>query len=262
MKHLLHTLLLLFLTQISFAQTNAPDFTFKDIEGVEHNLYTYLDQGKVVVIDVSATWCLPCWNFHKAHYLKKIHDKYGPKGTDQVVVLFYEGEANTTLEDLKGTGSATKGDWLTGVEYPVANESPVTLNLNVWAPKGYPTVSVVRPADKKIIGDLFDYQGGGIDAMNELIESAFPTSVVEAEALNLKVYPNPFNDVLNISLDQSNNQISKVVISNVLGQTIATQAVSKGQSEVQFDTNLFRHGQYVVQFFEGNTIVARKQLIK
>jgi len=43
----------------------APDFTVTDINGNTHSLYAdILDQGKIAVVQVAATWCLPCWNLH------------------------------------------------------------------------------------------------------------------------------------------------------------------------------------------------------
>lgn len=38
-----------------FAQ-DAKDFTVKDVDGNEHHLYSYLEDGKWVLIDFWATW--------------------------------------------------------------------------------------------------------------------------------------------------------------------------------------------------------------
>ena len=42
-------------------QGTAPDFTVTDINGNTHELYAdILDQGKIAVVQIVATWCPPC----------------------------------------------------------------------------------------------------------------------------------------------------------------------------------------------------------
>lgn len=99
----------------------AEDFTITDINGTVHNLYTYLDEGKYVLLDLSATWCPPCWSYHQAHILNDVHNMYGPEGTDEMVVIMIEGDASTTAADLAGTGSNTLGNWIDGTDYPIVD---------------------------------------------------------------------------------------------------------------------------------------------
>ena len=124
MKHLL-TLMLLALPFLGSSQlpngSVAPDFTITDIEGIEHNLYSYLDSGYAVIIDFSATWCGPCWNYHTSGVFEEIYEAHGPDGTNEVRILFIESDDSTTDDDLHGTGTATAGDWTAGVEYPIAD---------------------------------------------------------------------------------------------------------------------------------------------
>ena len=40
--------------------TTAVDFTVTDVHGNTHNLFTYLDNGKHVIIDFFFTTCGPC----------------------------------------------------------------------------------------------------------------------------------------------------------------------------------------------------------
>ncbi|MGB1099979.1 MAG: TlpA family protein disulfide reductase, partial [Flavobacteriales bacterium] len=53
-------------TLAAFAQFGtAPDFNVTDLDGNTHQLYAdILDQGLIAVVDVSATWCPPCWSLH------------------------------------------------------------------------------------------------------------------------------------------------------------------------------------------------------
>ena len=54
-------------------------------------------------MDISATWCPPCWSYHQGGALEDLWVNHGPAGapgvsantTDDVVVLWFEGDAST-----------------------------------------------------------------------------------------------------------------------------------------------------------------------
>jgi thiol-disulfide isomerase/thioredoxin len=120
----------------------APDFTATDINGVTHHLADYLAAGKTVVIDVSATWCGPCWNFHNSKALEDLYTAYGPEGSDEVVILFIEGDAATTNADLNGTGTNTQGNWVAGTPYPIIDGSNIG---SLYQITYFPTVFRICP---------------------------------------------------------------------------------------------------------------------
>lgn len=146
MKRTLLLALLAFTVFSSKAQlasgTLAPDFTATDINGNVHTLSDYLDAGKTVIIDISATWCGPCWTYHNNHVLDDIYESYGGGGSDEVVVLFVEGDGATTNADLYGTGSNTQGDWVTGSPYPIIDSATIA---SLYAITYFPTIYRICP---------------------------------------------------------------------------------------------------------------------
>ncbi|MFP9113054.1 T9SS type A sorting domain-containing protein [Flavobacterium sp. RHBU_3] len=112
--------------------TIAPDFTATDINGVEHHLYDYINAGKTVIIDVSATWCSPCWGYHNTHALEDAAMAYGPEASNEVIVLWIEGDPGTSVESLYGTNTAsdvstTQGNWVEGTNYPIIDDGDGSL---------------------------------------------------------------------------------------------------------------------------------------
>lgn len=122
--------------------SQAPDFTATDLNGNTHTLSNYLNAGKTVIIDVSATWCGPCWNYHNSHALRDIYEAYGPNGSDEVMVFFVEGDGSTTLADLNGTGSSTQGNWVEGTPYPILDNAGIA---NAYQIAYFPTIFRICP---------------------------------------------------------------------------------------------------------------------
>jgi len=133
----------------------APDFTLTDINGVTHNLYTYLDNGYTVFIDLYAVWCGPCWNYKLTGTLDDLYEQHGPAGypnvnantTDDVMVIAIEADANA-LSCMYGTGCNTAGDWITGNPFPqICTDGTVNTNqvAQDYGLAYYPTIYMICP---------------------------------------------------------------------------------------------------------------------
>ena len=147
----------------------APDFTVSAYQtwlstaGMNnngtYNLYDYLDAGYTVILDVSATWCGPCWNYHLTGALEDAYAAHGPAGapgvsantTDDLMVICIEGDgatADATMLD----GSGTIGNWINPnnggqIQFPMANPASASANtINNDFNIGYfPTIYKICP---------------------------------------------------------------------------------------------------------------------
>lgn len=126
----------------------APDFTAKDLNGQSWHLYELLDQGKIVLLEISATWCAPCWAYHNSHAMHHFYEQHGPDGDKKAQVLFIEGDPKTNVNCLYGPSGCndfTPGNWIADTPFPIINDDSIAK----WYEIGYfPTIFVVCPNRK------------------------------------------------------------------------------------------------------------------
>ena len=121
----------------------APDFTLTDYDGTTHNLYSYLNAGKTVFLEIFAAHCPVCWGHHQTHTMKNMYNNYGPNGTNEIMVLALEHDQWNDSNAFIGNGPAwvTQGNWLSGTPYPIFDvEDPNRGVFNDYNVTFYPIV--------------------------------------------------------------------------------------------------------------------------
>lgn len=129
-------------------------YVAKDINGKEHDIDAILSSGKAILVDFSATWCNPCWVLHQLGVLEKIHETFGPNGTNQIEVLWVEA-SREPLEAIYGDVSKyrdqpTKGDWRKDkdgkpVPYPIISDQQLAITTLGYAIPSFPTFILMGP---------------------------------------------------------------------------------------------------------------------
>lgn len=120
-------------------------WTATDINGVQHSIQNYLDQGKTVLVDVSAHWCNPCWVWHNSGIMEKLYHEFGPEGTNDLMIFYVDGDAASSLNLLTG-GTGSQGDWTLNTPYPIIGPGGAGSTLRAaYGTTAYPTLYMHCP---------------------------------------------------------------------------------------------------------------------
>lgn len=125
--------------------STAPDFVAQDINGQTHHLYELLEAGKIVLIEISATWCAPCWVYHNSQALQDLYAQHGPQGTDRLRVFWIEGDPSTNVNCIfgpAGCNGGSAGNYTQGVEYPILDNAGIAESYQI---SYYPSLFIICP---------------------------------------------------------------------------------------------------------------------
>ncbi len=104
-----------------------------------------LESGNPVIFDIFATWCDPCWDFHKSGVLEEIYDSIGWGGTNEVAIFGVESSPATAKGEL--VSNSYGRDWVSDTKYPMVNKSELEELFNITY---YPDIVVICP-DRTVV---------------------------------------------------------------------------------------------------------------
>lgn len=155
------------------------NYSGTDLNGTNHNIGQILASGKYVLIDVSAVWCNPCWQYHTTGRLDAIYNALGPNGSDKLRVFWVEGSGGTTAQ-IKGA-SGSQGNWtrLNGhpVPYPLIRSRSLHATLFGYAISGYPSFYLLSPQGtfaEISYQNMWGYSAETIRGIINAYDEAFP----------------------------------------------------------------------------------------
>lgn len=156
----------------------AENFFLTDISGVDHELYTYLDEGYSVLLVAGAAWSAASWELHESGVMAALYEAHGPAGlpgvsastTDDLMVIFAEADTDTDDDALFGFGPFTQGDWTEGTQYPLINLDHTGV-LSGYGIFGFPAGRLICP-DRLIRPVFTGFDAETVTAANIYSEAA------------------------------------------------------------------------------------------
>jgi len=250
----------LLFTIIAKAQTSldtAVNFTVKDVNGITHRLYDYLEQDKIVVIDFFTITCGPC-----STYAPLINESYYHFGCNTSNVVFLGinwGADNSGVIDF----GETNGVYYPEISGTEGNGNHVVADFGILS---YPTVIVVMPdsyiAEKYIWPPTTQHLDSVISAHGGLVSvcaTAVSSNTKTSDGINkiLSVFPVPAYTMVNCNT--SLTEVGSIEIRSISGVTVAGPLPLSPGETARITTESLAQGYYLLVLRSKNgTIVDYK----
>jgi len=243
------------------------NFTYPDfITGEQINLFSYFDEGKVVIIDFMEYECGPCWTFHQFHVLSDFYAQHGPDGDNTAMVIQMCTFSNATYDNMTWDNGGG-WNWLEGIDYPtlvIPDED--FYNAFGFLNAGTPTILRICPNHTYYTQYcmLPDMSGPSepytLEGLNEWQENTCGVvASVEENILeeNISIYPNPTSEMLYIE-GLKEGLSHNLILTNSLGQEVYSINNTASSS---IDITKFPNGIYFVTIIEGKETSTVKFMI-
>lgn len=230
MKFLLKSLLLAsLLVSLHTQGQTAVNFSCQDCDNTYHDLFSELDQGKVVVL----TWVMPCAGCIEGASMASAYVQ--AVNSPNVVHYVADDFGNTACQSLMG--------WLnTNAIYYNAYFNDSLIAMEHYGISGMPKVVILSGLDHHVyynVNNTFVYSEFQA-ALNAAIQGA---SVAEVSQRKIQVFPNPASTQLSVTLP---DQQGVLQITDMEGRVVLVQNTKNFVEHL--DIEAFSNGIYSLSF--------------
>ncbi|RMA64870.1 T9SS type A sorting domain-containing protein [Ulvibacter antarcticus] len=235
------------------------DFTVTDVEGVEHNLYTYISQGKYVWLDFFFDTCYPCQQ--TTPIFNEFFDKYGCNLGDVVCLSINNGSDDDAAVIAFGETYGGTFNHAPAVSSE-GGSAAVDINLGIFA---YPTYCMIGPGNVLLEKDIWVNGTVTLEDFENTFPSGFEPPVTSCslgfednDIVELfQVFPAISNGVFSIILnDQSPVSLR---IYDVSGKIVFQNDYNEKEISMQLNLNA---GTYFVNVVSENSIGTKTIIIQ
>ena len=226
-------------TLVSVSQT-AVNFNVNDCSGANHDLYSELNSGKVIVL----VWVMPCSTcIGPAISAYNTSQNYSSSNPGRVLYYLCDDVGNTSCSTINAWANTNGLTNSTRFSNAAINEAD-------YGGSGMPHIVVLGGANHTVFFD----QKNNVNTTNltTAIDNALAAVSVKENSkskLSLTVYPNPSNTFSTLSLKLPKESKIKIEVQNLLGQKISdvfAGNLSAGENTVKINTSELAIGNYFV----------------
>ncbi len=254
-----------------------PDFRATDSKGDFHSIHEDLEAGRIVVLDFLASWCPPCEFSVPA--LDAFYQEFNEEEEHPLNVYGMTIEPNDNTDELMNDLADLWGGTYPKFKYTgIINRQQFAhyaFNHEISPQGGIPTFVMVCPNLENIEESEITVAAVGFNASQspdvfqatfkpaylDCVESLISNVAEELKSVeSVNVFPNPANDLVNISLELEQRETLTIEIFNVLGQKIETISANAnmgpGTHSLQWQPN--SAGTYFVVISDGKSQMAER----
>lgn len=259
MKKQFHFFLLFSITALaSSAQTIAADWTKTDCSSNIHNLYTYLNNEEVVIMEF-VMGCSSCTD--AANYLLSTKDKYAISNPGKVHVFYMDySPGNDCAADIipVTTGYAFDGTFDHCAPekdfYFTSTSSPM------------PGIVIAAGSFHQIIYQNNNFADNDTLLIEQAITAFFATAGIPENSINtsLQVFPNPSSEEIVIHFNCTEISDTKISLYNVNGQLISlllNERLQVGEVQKKINLSTFPKGIYYINISNSKESVNKKIIV-